>query len=429
MNPSAGALAVLLALLPSALVLPGTALWLPLLGAIIAVFAVDGWRLWRQPPPRVERRGQALLALLRPSLMTLRLHNGRGRSWSGLLYDELPDGAAADRLPQRVRLPADSTAEVSYRLTAQRRGDLRLGDPSFVGESPWRLWRRRLRLPAAQTLRVYPDFGAITGYLQALGAQQTRQLGVRLVQRRGEGLEFEQLREYRDGDGVRQIDWKATARRQTLISREYVDERNQQLLFVMDSGRRMRARDGALSHFDHALNAMLLLAWVALRQGDSVALLSFGAERRWIPPQRGAGGVKLLLNAVYDLHSGTAAADYVDVAEEVMRRQRKRALVVLMTNLRDSDDDLEPALALLRRRHLVLLANQREVVLDELQREPVQDFDGALRQAEVHGYLEARRRQQRRLAPLVDRLLEETPQRLPVAVVNAYWDLKRSGRL
>jgi len=420
---------VLLALLPAAALLPGSGLWLPLLGAALALFVIDGWRLWRQAPPRAERRGQALLALLRPAPMVLHLYNGSGQPWSGLLYDDLPEGASADSLPRRVTLPADGSAEVRYRLTPQRRGDLLLGDPRFVGESPWRLWRRRFRLPAAQTLRVYPDFGAITGYLQALGAQQTSQLGVRLAHRRGEGLEFKQLREYRDGDGVRQIDWKATARRQSLISREYMEERNQQLLFVIDSGRRMRARDAALSHFDHALNAMLLLAWVALRQGDSVALLSFGAERRWIPPQRGGGAVNLLLNGVYDLHSGTAAADYVEVAEEVMRRQRKRALVVLMTNLRDSDDDLEPALALLRRRHLVVLANQREAVLDELQRVPVQSFDDALRQAEVHAYLEARARQQRRLAPLVDRLLEQTPQRLPVAVVNAYWDLKRSGRL
>ena len=90
--------------------------------------------------------------------------------------------------------------------------------------------------------------------------------------RRGEGLEFHQLREYREGDSQRQIDWKATSRSGQLISREYQDERDQQIMLLIDCGRRMRAQDDELSHFDHVLNAALLLAYVGLRQGDAVGL-------------------------------------------------------------------------------------------------------------------------------------------------------------
>ena len=99
-------------------------------------------------------------------------------------------------------------------------------------------------------------------------------VGAHLRRRRGEGTEFQQLREYRLGDSLRQIDWKATQRARKLISRDYQDERNQQVMLLVDTGRRMLARDDGLSHFDHVLNAALLVAYIALRQGDVVGLLA-----------------------------------------------------------------------------------------------------------------------------------------------------------
>ena len=254
-------------------------------------------------------------------------------------------------------------------------------------------------------------------------------MGIKLTQRRGEGLEFEQLREYRDGDTIRQIDWKATARRQALISREYQEERDQRVLFLIDSGRRMRTRDGVLSHFDHALNGMLLLAYVALRQGDSVALKLFGTERKWVPAQRGVGSVNMLLNEVYDLHTGTETADYISAAEDVMARQRKRSLVVLMTNLREEDADLLPALKLLRQRHVVILANLRENVLDETTQQAPHGFEDSLRLAGTYRHLAQRQHYQTQCLPLTHMVLDCTPNELPVRVVNAYWQVKRSGKL
>ncbi|MBT0875970.1 DUF58 domain-containing protein, partial [Campylobacter coli] len=118
--------------------------------------------------------------------------------------------------------------------------------------------------------------------------------------RRGEGTDFHQMREYRVGDSLRQIDWKATSRARKLISREYQDEKNQQLLVVLDTGRRMLAREpaspqgAALAHFDHALDATLLVAYLALRQGDAVGLLTTGGERRWVPPRRGMAAIDTL---------------------------------------------------------------------------------------------------------------------------------------
>ena len=113
------------------------------------------------------------------------------------------------------------------------------------------------------------------------------QIGVLQRQRRGEGLDFHQLREYREGDTQRQIDWKATSRAGKLISREYQDERDQNIVFLVDCGRRVGAHDGALSHFDHVLNAVLLLAYVSLRQGDAAGFLTMsGRGASWRPASR-----------------------------------------------------------------------------------------------------------------------------------------------
>ena len=132
----------------------------------------------------------------------------------------------------------------------------------------------------------------------------SRSVGARLQRRRGEGTEFQELRDYRVGDSLRKIDWKATARSSRLISREYRDERNQQVVLMLDCGRRMLAQDDQLAHFDHVLNASLALASIALRQGDAVGMLACsGQQQRWLPPQQGSGGMDMLLGAGYDLQA------------------------------------------------------------------------------------------------------------------------------
>ena len=193
-------------------------------------------------------------------------------------------------------------------------------------------------------------------------------------------MSFTSYVEYRRGDSLRQIDWRATSRLRKLISREYQEERDQQIIFLLDCGRRMRTKDGALSHFDHTLNAVLLLSYVALKQGDAVGFMAFGGPQRWLKPVKGAHQVNTLLNQVYDLHPTNRASDYIKAAQDLAVLHKKRALVVLASNLRDDDiSELDPAVSLLSRHHLLLMANLREALLDETVQAEVEDFKQALR--------------------------------------------------
>jgi uncharacterized protein (DUF58 family) len=270
----------------------------------------------------------------------------------------------------------------------------------------------------------------LTGYALLATDNRLSDVGILQRRRRGEGLEFEQLREYREGDSLRKIDWKASERMRKLISREYQDERDQQVMFVIDCGRRMRAKDGEYSHFDHALDATLLLAYVGLRQGDAVGLMTMSGEDRFVAPRKSRETVNRILNAVYDLQPGLLTPDYYQAAVALSQRLRKRALVVIVSNLRDEDDDtLRPALRLLQQRHLVLFASLRELVLDEAVALPVVDYDSALTHlASVDFRMERDSAFQRlHLSNVV--CLDVPPQKLAVALVNQYLEVKRSGRL
>ncbi len=350
---------------------------------------------------------------------------------SGWLRDCHPAGFSSQGLPCRFALAGGQRVEAAYRLHLAERGPEQFSGVDLRLNSPLRLWLVPETLACPQTVRVYPDFARVSHYALLATDHRLSQWGVLHRRRRGEGLEFHQLRDYRQEDAPRSIDWKASARVGRLIAREYQDERDQQVVFLLDCSQRMRARDDTLSHFDHTLNALLLLAYVALDQGDAVGLATFGHEApRYLPPKKSGATLNRLLNAVYDLQPGSRSPDLLEAAEYLTRRLARRAFVVLVTNLRDEDDDtLRPAMQLLGRRHAVSVASLREPALEARLAAPLEDFDAALEYAAALQYSAGRRRQAALLRKAGARVLDVAPADLPIALVNHYWERKRSGNL
>ena len=409
-------------------VLPVAAWWAA--GAVLLLVAlVDAWRVSRQPLPEVSRSLPEALPLGVERSVTLVLDAG-SRVQRVDVHDLHPVGWVTTGLPRTLQLPADSSTRFDYMLRPTERGDARFEGVHLRLHSPWRLWRRARVVGAVRTVRVYPDFAPLAR-LALLGAETaSRAVGAHVKRRRGEGTDFHQMRDYRVGDSLRQVDWKATARMRRLISREYQDERNQHLLMVIDTGRRMLARDGELSHFDHVLNAALVVSYLALRQGDAVGLLASGGERRWVSPQRGMGAIDVLLRGTYDLQPRPVATDYLAAATELSLRQRRRALVMLVTNVRDEDiDDLLASVRLLQRRHLVCVASLREKSLDAALAEDVRDLQGALHAGAVARYLEQRTAAHEALRSHRVMVLDVTADELPAALVERYLAVKRDGVL
>jgi uncharacterized protein (DUF58 family) len=364
------------------------------------------------------------------SQVQVRVNNLGRRAVRLAVFDHYPPQSETEGLPQQTRISGGGFAELNYRLRPIERGDHVFGQVQVLLDSPLRLWQRSRFIGAAQAVKVYPNFAAVAKYALFATDNRLSQIGIKKHRRRGEGLAFHQLREYRAGDALRQIDWKATSRLKRLISREYQDERDQQVVFLIDCGRRMLAKDDALSHFDHALNAVLLLSYVALRQGDGVGFFAFAGPQRFLPPRKGASAINAMLNSVYDLQPSTHAPDYALAATDLITRLKKRSLVVLITNLRDEDaEELRPAVALLRQQHLVVLASLQETALNQVAAQSVQNFNDALRLAATDIYLEQRRLAHQALKHYGVIMLDVEPAQLPVALVNRYLDIKRSGHL
>ena len=403
-------------------------------GLLLALFALsllDALRLKRLPSPRVQRQMPGSLALGRWSEIRLEVEHDLDQPLAIQLFDHVPDGLSHENLPLSTELQPGQRSLIGYRLRPLKRGHFTFETCELNLPSPFGLWSGKRLLNITDHTRVYPDFARLYGGQLLAVDNWLSQLGVRQRQRRGQGMEFHQLREFREGDSLRQIDWKATARHRTPIAREYEDERDQQIVFMLDCGRQMRSQDGELSHFDHALNACLLLSYVALRQGDAVGLSTFASDQpRFIAPVKGAGQLKVLLNGVYDLDSTRRSADYPAAVNQLLARQKRRALVILMTNLRDEDDeDLLSAIKHLSQQHQVLVLWLSEEAFDPSQMATVQTLQEALAYCANVDYLNARATVHQRLSAQGIAVLGTRPERLGAELVSRYLSWKKAGVL
>ncbi|GAB2189021.1 DUF58 domain-containing protein [Sessilibacter sp. MAH1] len=319
---------------------------------------------------------------------------------------------------------------INYHIKPVDRGNTTIAAPVFRIKSRNGLWDYKTSLGNDTDVKIYPNFSPIA-QLSNMGVErQIQQLGIHLSQRRGEGMEFKQLREFVEGDSLRQIDWKATSKARRPISREYQDEKNQEIFFLLDCGRRLRHKDDELSHFDYALNAILLTAYIAIRQGDSAGFFSFAGDNRYLSPVKGVNGVNTLLNNLYDIQSTLENTDFLKLAEDFTVRHKRRSLVVLVSNIREEDhDDLIKATRLLSKKHIVLVASLKEASLEHQLQEPVVNFDSSIAFAATHKYLHERSLVIKKLRSAGVFVIDTLPEFLHVRLVSEYFRLKRSHLL
>ncbi len=421
------------------LILPASVVaWYPFWGnvwkagaALLLMLSLfDLLRLRSISSPQVKRTLHSGIPVGVWSSVGLQLENRANTPLLVTLHDHHPADCEVRGQPQTLLVPAQRQLSLSYQILPRRRGEKRFAGLDLVLFSPLGLWQQKRFADWPTLVKVYPNFREIAHFALLATDNHLSQMGVRRRQRRGEGSDFHQLREYRTGDALRQIDWKASSRYRKLISKEYQDERDQQLVFLLDCGRHMRHRDGEGAHLDHALNAMLLLSYVAERQGDAVGFMSFGGVDRWQPPIKGGDLVRRILERSYDIEPTLEAADYLSAAQKLMTLQGRRALLVILTNSRTEElSELQKAVSILSKRHLVVVADLHEATLDKVVEQAVTDRQGALKFQAVVDYLGKRKQSHERLQYRGGLVIDSRPQQLPINLVNAYLDVKASGAL
>ena len=391
-----------------------------LTGALVDVLFALGRRV------DVDRQVAAIFSVGRPNVVTLQLRNRSGRSLRGTFADDPLEACDAAGNPGSFELPGHGAATVRYELVPSRRGPRSFGSVSVRYASPLGLVARQERVPIEAGVDVYPDVHAARALelLRRQGRQDARLGSLRV---RGGDTEFERLRPYQVGDEIRHVDWRASARRDDLTVRQFQAESNQNVVFAIDVGRSMRGDTGGLTSIDHALNAALLTADVALRGGDKAGLMVFDeVPRRFVPPTGGRAGGRRLTRAVYALEAGLAATDYHSAMGYLRAQVRVRSLFIVFTNLLDprSAKELSTAVKGLLPRHLPLCVLLRDTDVEALataQASTVEDLYVNAAAAESLAWRDSLIRGLRNSGVLV---LDAKPGELTPELVKGYLDVK-----
>lgn len=399
-------------------------------GFFAVALMVDLILVKRIPSPKIRRTVPGYLSLMQWNEVTLTLENQSSHPLLLTLFDHVPAGIAYRVLPKEIEL-GEFTHKIGYGIHPSARGYYEWERCEVMIESPLKFWGDRRQIALPSKTRVYPDFTKLYGGGLETIEEWIHQLGIRVQQRRGDGQSFHQLREFMQGDTLKQVDWKASAKHRKPITKEMQEERDQHIIFVLDCGLKMRIKEDDLTHFDHVLNASLLLSYVALKQEDAVGLTTFATPNgAHLPPKKGMGQLNALLNAVYTLECTREVPDFDVLIKRLLTDVKRRSLIIFLTNLRNHEDEATlEAFKLLTKKHEVLIASLREEVTDTLMKTDVHDLDSALTYCGTVKHLSDRRALYDNLYKRRFPIIEALPSEFAPALINHYLALKRSGRL
>ena len=406
----------------------GTAVWW-VLGVLVLVL-VDVLLAPRPASLTITRGAVGQVRQGQPTSSSLLVSNPGGRAVHGLLRDAWQPSAGASDNRHRFDLAAGDQVLVRTALTPTRRGDRRADKVTVRCPGPLGLAARQGSFAVAGRVRVLPPFGArkhLPGRLARL-----RELDGRSALRvRGQGTEFDSLREYVLGDDVRSIDWRASARSRNVVVRTWQPERHRRVLVVLDTSRTSAGRVDDIPRLDSSMDAALLLIALASRAGDSVDFLA-GDRRVRARVRAGVRGDALpqVVEAMADLEPALVEADWSRLTSAVVALGRQRALVVLLSALEPAavEHGLLPALPTLAQRHRVVLASVRDPELDRMAArhgDPRSTYDAAA----AEQVLADRARTAEILGSLGVDVVDADARGLPVALSDHYLTLKSRGLL
>lgn len=396
--------------------------------AILMIF--DGLQRLSDDDLTLERKLPNSFALNRPQSIHLQISNTSGRDLSVSVSDAVPSNFHGAVFPLVQQIDHERRGHYEYSVVPKSRG-LAEFEPAYVlVRSRYGFWEFLHRLGGYDESKVYPDFSAVSNSFIFGVEQAMRNMGAHVAKRKGSGMEFNQLREFREGDTLKQIDWKATAKLGSPISREFQEEKDQNIVFLLDCSRRMRAMEKNLSYFDYALNALLMSSYIALDKGDAVGVMTFSGEPSWLAPIKGKTSINTLLNHLYALNTSTQSSDYVTAAENLLLKHRKRSLIIVLTNVRDEDsEDLEKAVDILSKQHLVMVVALQERLLERVDDMPTAEISDVMLYAGTKHFELNRKKMLALLKARGVSVVDATHKNIHIQLVSEYLRLKQFGRI
>jgi uncharacterized protein (DUF58 family) len=400
-----------------------------LVGVLVAADTVLAPAPWQVA---VARELPAVLPLDGDGAVVWRLGNPSDRALRVALADDLAPSLGAQTRRVQAVVPAAGQVRATTRLQPTRRGTFRPSELTVRVTGPLGLVTRQAPRLLAGHLEVHPSFRSRAAAELRLTRARILQEGLRSVRGAGGGTEFESLRDHVEGDEFRHIDWAATARAGRTIVRTYRPERNQTVVVLLDTGRVVAGLVEGVPRLDHGMDATLALGTVATRLGDRVGLVAFGgAVRTVVAPRRDRDQLRRLSTAMHALEPELAESGYREAFRTTLARFRRRALLVVVTELAAEavQETLVPALPLVTREHAVVVASVRDPAVERLRDHPgAAPRDGYAAAAAVT-VLDERERAAARLRAVGAEVVDAAPGELAARLVDRYLDVKATGRL
>jgi len=448
-------LALAAALAAVVVLLTPLAPWTTLLvvnGALLLAALVDWLRAPAPSSLAVDRELPGVVGLGAEAEVVWRVRNPHRRAVRVRLADELGPSLQPANRRAALRVPAGGRASARTTIRPVRRGRYVPRELTLRAEGPWGLAARQGRRDLPGALRVYPPFRSREEAELRIRRARILEVGLRSATGRGGGTEFDSLREYGVDDEFRRIDWSATARAGKAIVRTYRAERNQTIIVLLDSGRVMAGlvevaervgaaglgeagtverRPAPVPRLDHAMDAVMMLTAVSTQLGDRAGFVAFADEVREVVPPGARGQLARVTEAMYDLEPRLVESDYRRAFIETLTRFRRRSLLVVLTELTPAavDETLLPALPLVVRDHLVVVAGVRDPAVERWATAVPTEASTAYRKAAAVAALDERRRVVARLRGLGATVVDAVPGRLSPELADAYLRVKATGRL
>jgi len=362
------------------------------------------------------------------NIVALELRNCSTLRLRGSIRDGAPEGFVCTPAELRFDLPGLAQQRLAYTVDVRRRGRYRFNALHLRLEGPLGLGAVIALQPTAAGTSAYPSPRGPLRYEVALRRGALSGLGIRRARRPGGAGELDQLREYVPGDALRDLAWKASAKRLHPITRVHGQEQSQTVLIALDAGRLMAAPLAGLCKLDHAIHAALLVAWVALRAGDRVGLVVFERDvLQFVPPAHGQAQYRRILESVYAAEASDAYVDFRALASFVRRSVPRRSLLLVFSDLLDESQALPLAAELpkLRPKHLPLCVTLNDPTTVQLASAPVHSIDHVYRRAAASDLVAERALIKRQLTRAGVQVLEASARDLSAETVNRYLEIKQ----
>ncbi len=402
-----------------------------LLDVALLTVAASDFLIARGSALKIRRELPARFQVGVPSPVTLHFTNP-GRALKVDVRDDSPAEFHVEPAQLALTLNANSRAKARYQATPSRRGRFTFGALNVRVRGPFGfMWHERV-LPEETAVSVFPDMRGASRLLLSDAALDFVNLGLRQLRRDGRGSEFARLRDYAQGDSARDVDWKATARRGRPVTRVMESERSQTVLIGVDAGRSMAAQVDGLTRLDHAVNAALFLAFVAVRNGDRVGLVVFAdGIKTYLAPSAGRLQYRKIVDALYSAKPHLTYVDYLALFKELNVRLLKRSLLCVFTDFIDEDQAqtmIDP-LRRLARRHVPLCLSVKDSALSRLLATPPDEPEAAWQHAAASELLLDREAMKRKVGRDGVTVIDVDAQSLSLAAVNQYLEIKARGTL